>query len=149
MRAVVQRVKESKVVVKGEVCGSIKRGVMVLLGVEEGDTEEDVKYMAMKIPELRIFPDDNGAMNLSLMDINGEILVVSQFTLLGDVRKGRRPSFTKAAPPDVAKELYFAFIDALKQKGIHVETGVFQEMMDVYILNEGPVTLLLDSRKNF
>ncbi len=149
MRAVVQRVKESKVEVKGRIVGSIGPGLLVLLGVGEDDSEKDCDYMANKIANLRIFPDNADLMNRSLVDIAGAALVVSQFTLWGDCRKGRRPSFVKAARPEKANELYEHFIGTLKEKGIHVETGKFQEMMDVYLVNDGPVTLLLDSEKNF
>jgi len=149
MRAVVQRVKESKVMVKGKTVGQIKRGVLILLGVGKDDTSEDCEYLSNKIVNLRIFEDLDGRFNLSLLDIEGEALVVSQFTLYGDCRKGRRPSFADAAPPSKAKELYEKFIDTLMQKGIKVQSGIFQEMMDVYLINDGPVTLLLDSKKLF
>jgi len=149
MRAVIQRVKESRVLVQGKVVGEIKKGLLVLLGVGEGDGHRDVEYMVQKIPDLRIFPDQKGAMNLSCLDVEGEILVVSQFTLWGDVRKGRRPSFTRAAKPEQAKTLYEAVVEGLRQRGIKVETGIFQEMMDVFIVNDGPVTILLDSEKLF
>lgn len=149
MRAVIQRVKESKVVVKDKVVGAIGRGLLVLLGVKEGDGLEDVRYMVQKIPELRIFPDEREAMNLSCMDVGGEILVVSQFTLWGDVRKGRRPSFTRAARPELAKELYEKVVQGLRDRGLKVETGIFQEMMEVFLVNDGPVTILLDSEKVF
>jgi len=149
MRAVVQRVKESKVMVKGKTVGQIKRGFLILLGVGKDDTSEDCEYLSNKIVNLRIFEDPDGRFNLSLLDIEGEALVVSQFTLYGDCRKGRRPSFSDAAPPSKAKELYEKFIDTLMQKGIRVQSGIFQEMMDVYLINDGPVTLLLDSKKLF
>jgi D-tyrosyl-tRNA(Tyr) deacylase len=149
MRAVIQRVKESRVVVQGNVVGEIKKGLLVFLGVGEGDGKRDVEYMVQKIPELRIFPDEKGAMNLSCVDVGGEVLVVSQFTLWGDVRKGRRPSFTRAARPEMAKGLYEEVVAGLRQRGIKVETGIFQEMMDVFIVNDGPVTILLDSEKLF
>jgi D-aminoacyl-tRNA deacylase len=149
MRAVVQRVKESRVEVKGETAGSIGAGLLILLGVGEDDSEKDCSYLAEKIANLRIFPDHRDLMNLSVIDTGGEALVVSQFTLWGDCRKGRRPSFTKAARPERANELYEHFIDLLKKKGLTVATGMFQEMMDVYLVNDGPVTLILDSRKTF
>lgn len=149
MRAVIQRVKESRVEVKGRVVGQIGKGLLVLLGVKEGDTLEDVRYMVQKIPELRIFPDEKEAMNLSCVDVGGEILVVSQFTLWGDVRKGRRPSFTRAARPELAKELYEKVVQGLRDRGLRVETGIFQEMMEVFLVNDGPVTILLDSEKIF
>jgi D-tyrosyl-tRNA(Tyr) deacylase len=149
MRAVVQRVKESKVEVKGEAVGAIGPGLLIFLGVGKDDSEKDCDYLANKIAYLRIFPDAGGLMNLSLMETGGAALVVSQFTLWGDCRKGRRPSFTKAARPERAKGLYGHFIGLLKAKGIHVAAGQFQEMMDVYLVNDGPVTLILDSSKSF
>ncbi len=149
MRAVVQRVKESRVEVKQRVVGRIGPGLLILLGVGEDDTKKDCEYLAGKIANLRIFSDEKGFMNLSLLDTAGGALVVSQFTLFGDCRKGRRPSFAKAAPPDMAKALYEHFVKLLKQKGLTVATGMFQEMMDVHLINDGPVTLMLDSRKTF
>ena len=149
MRAVVQRVKESKVEVKGRNIGAIGAGLLVFLGVGEDDSERDCDYLANKIAHLRIFPDEMDLMNLSLMDTGKSVLVVSQFTLWGDCRKGRRPSFAKAARPERAKELYEHFVGLLRAKDIHVETGRFQEMMDVYLINDGPVTLMLDSAKSF
>ena len=149
MRAVVQRVKESKVEVKGETVGAIGPGLLVLLGVGEEDSEKDCTYLSEKIAHLRIFSDEEGLMNLSLMDTGGGALVVSQFTLWGDCRKGRRPSFAKAAGPERANVLYEYFISLLKKKGLRVATGRFQEMMDVFLVNDGPVTLMLDSKKAF
>ena len=149
MRAVVQRVSRSRVTVAGEVIGSIGKGMLVLLGVEQDDTEQDSHTLADKLIGLRIFDDDEGKMNLSLTDIGGEMLVVSQFTLLGDCRKGRRPSFVAAAAPEKANELYEAFVAAVAVQGIRVATGRFRAMMDVELVNDGPVTLLLDSRKRF
>ncbi len=149
MRAVVQRVKNSKVSVDGKIVGEITSGMTVLLGVEDGDTQKDVEYMAEKITSLRIFEDSDSKMNLSLTDVNGQMLVISQFTLLGDCRKGRRPAFIKAAKPDLAKNLYEKFIEIVKDKGIVVETGIFQAEMLVDIANDGPVTLMLDSNKLF
>ena len=149
MRAVVQRVKESKVEVKGRNIGAIGAGLLVFLGVGEDDSEKDCDYLANKIAHLRIFPDEMDLMNLSLTDTGKSVLVVSQFTLWGDCRKGRRPSFAKAARPERAKELYEYFVGLLREKDIHVETGRFQEMMDVYLINDGPVTLMLDSAKRF
>ncbi len=149
MRAIVQRVKESKVEVKGNTVGVIGPGLLVFLGVGEGDSKKDCDYLADKIAHLRIFSDEKGLMNLSLIDTGTSVLVVSQFTLWGDCRKGRRPSFSKAAGPERAKELYGHFVGLLRKKSIHVETGQFQEMMDVYLINDGPVTLMLDSAKNF
>jgi D-tyrosyl-tRNA(Tyr) deacylase len=149
MRAVVQRVKESKVEVKGETVGAIGPGLLIFLGVGKEDSEEDGTYLSEKIAHLRIFPDEEGLMNLSLMDTGGAALVVSQFTLWGDCRKGRRPSFAKASEPERANALYEHFIGLMKKKEIQVATGRFQEMMDVFLVNDGPVTLILDSKKVF
>jgi len=150
LRAVVQRVKRSSVMVENETTGEIQAGLNVLLGVEEGDGEEDVDYLADKIVNLRIFEDDSGRMNLSALDTGGDLLVVSQFTLLGDCRKGRRPNFTRASSPDQSEILYKRFCDKVREKyGLKVQTGVFKEYMEVEIVNDGPVTLLLDSKKNF
>lgn len=149
MRAVVQRVSRSQVTVAGEVVGRSGKGMLVLLGVEQDDTEQDGHALADKLIGLRIFDDAEGKMNLSLADIGGEMLVVSQFTLLGDCRKGRRPSFVAAAAPEKANELYEAFVAAVAVQGIQVATGRFRAMMDVELVNDGPVTLLLDSRKRF
>ena len=149
MRAVVQRVKESRVEVKGATVGAIGPGLLIFLGVGGDDSEGDSDYLATKIANLRIFPDTEGFMNLSILDIGGAALVVSQFTLWGDCRKGRRPSFAKAARPDRAVELYENFIGILREKGLQVSTRQFQEMMDVYLVNDGPVTLMLDSAKAF
>ena len=149
MRAVVQRVKESKVEVDGMNVGAIGPGLLIFLGVGEDDSEKDCDYLANKIAHLRIFPDSDDLMNLSLIDTGGSALVVSQFTLWGDCRKGRRPSFVRAARPEKAKELYERFIGLLKEKGIDVATGRFQAMMDVSLINDGPVTLMLDSSKGF
>jgi D-tyrosyl-tRNA(Tyr) deacylase len=129
--------------------GVIGPGLLVFLGVGEDDSEKDCDYLANKIAHLRIFPDEMDLMNLSLMDTGKSVLVVSQFTLWGDCRKGRRPSFAKAARPEQAKELYEHFVGLLREKDIHVETGRFQEMMDVYLINDGPVTLMLDSAKSY
>jgi len=146
----VQRVTKSKVTVDGEITGKIDAGLMVLLGVAPQDTSEDVDYMVEKILNLRIFPDDEGKMNRSLLDIDGELLVVSQFTLYGDCRKGRRPNFTNAAPPDLANKLYEEFIAKCKSMGVKsVQSGVFGAHMHVSIENDGPVTLLIDSAKLF
>lgn len=149
MRAVVQRVTKSSVTVDGVLTGKSGHGLMVLIGVSDGDTEQDAAYIADKITGLRIFEDEAGKMNRCVIDVGGEILAVSQFTLLGDVRKGKRPSFTKAAPPEEAKALYQTVIERMKESGIHVEEGVFQADMLVEIHNDGPVTILLDSQKNF
>jgi D-tyrosyl-tRNA(Tyr) deacylase len=133
--------------VDGRVSGKIGRGLLVLLGVGKGDGESDLSFLTSKIPELRIFEDDSGKFNLSLKEIRGEILVVSQFTLFGDCRKGRRPSFTEAEEPSAAKHLYEWFILKLRERGIPVQTGEFQAKMEVHLINDGPVTLLLDSRQ--
>ena len=149
MRAVVQRVSRAKVTVAGETVGEIGVGLLVLLGVGEEDGPEDAEYLAGKIVGLRIFPDDEGKMNRALGEIGGGLLAVSQFTLFGDCRKGRRPSFIAAARPEAAVELYRAFVAEVRGQGIPVATGRFQEHMDVELVNDGPVTLLLDSRKAF
>jgi D-tyrosyl-tRNA(Tyr) deacylase len=133
--------------VDGEVAGSIGRGLLVLLGVGQGDTEKQAQWLAEKIGGLRIFEDDAGKMNLSVQDIGGSVLVVSQFTLFGDCRKGRRPSFTEAAPPDLAERLYQEFVDYLRAQNIPVATGVFQAKMDVHLVNDGPVTIWLDTEQ--
>lgn len=149
MRAVVQRVKKSRVTVEGKITGEINKGVMVLLGVGQEDSSQDIDYLAEKIINLRIFEDNNGKMNLSLLDVGGELLVVSQFTLYGDCRKGRRPGYDKAARPDMAKELYGSFVEKCSSYGVNTQTGIFQAEMLVDISNDGPVTLLLDSKREF
>ena len=149
MRAVVQRVKKSSVTVEEKITGKIGQGLMVLIGVEDGDSEKDADYIADKVCGLRIFEDEQGKMNLSVEDIGGEVLAVSQFTLLADARKGRRPSFTKAAAPDEANALYRKVIDKIESRNINVEEGVFQAEMMVEIYNDGPVSILLDSNKMF
>ena len=149
MRAVVQRVSEADVTVDKVITGSIKKGFMVMIGVEEDDDESDATYMAGKISGLRIFEDFEEKMNLSIKDVGGQILAVSQFTLFGDVRKGKRPSFIKAARPEEANRLYRCFINLIEKENIHVEEGVFQAEMLVRIQNDGPVTILLDSKKTF
>lgn len=149
MRAVVQRVKSAGVQVNGAYTGRIGSGYLVFLGVEQGDTDQDLAYLADKILHLRIFEDDGGRLNRSILDIGGSVLLVSQFTLLGDCRRGRRPSFSQAAPPETAQRLYEAFGARLKAQGLTVAYGVFQAHMDVELVNDGPVTLLLDSRKAF
>ena len=149
MRAVVQRVTDADVSVDNKITGAIGKGYVVLLGVEEGDGETDAEYMAEKIAGLRVFEDNEGKMNLSLMDIGGAVLSVSQFTLLADARKGRRPSFVRAARPEEANRLYIYFNEKVREKGIRVAEGVFQAEMLVRINNDGPVTILLDSRKLF
>lgn len=149
MRAVVQRVSSSKVTVSGEIIGSINKGFNVLLGIENDDNLEDIKYIVDKVSNLRVFEDENDKLNLSLKDVNGEILLISQFTLYGDCRKGRRPNFMKAMGGDSAKELYLKCIESLKETGLKVECGEFGADMKVDIQNDGPVTLLLDSKKEF
>ena len=149
MRCVVQRVTSSSVSVDGKTVGSIGPGLMVLIGVSSDDTEADLKYMAEKVPNLRIFDDENGVMNRSVLDAGGSILAVSQFTLYGDARGGRRPSYFRAAKPDLADQLYDQLIARWREKGIHVETGIFRTEMMVSLVNDGPVTILLDSEKNF
>lgn len=147
MRAVVQRVKNSSVEVEGEIKGKINEGLTVLLGISENDTIKDIDYMVEKIINLRIFEDQEGKMNLSLIDIEGELLIISQFTIYGDCRKGRRPSFVKAGKPEKAEEYYNIFIEKCAEKGIKTESGVFQTHMNVNINNDGPVTILIDSEK--
>ena len=149
MRAVVQRVSRAKVTVNDWTAGEIGMGLLVLLGVGQSDTEADATYLAEKIAGLRIFEDDEGKMNRSVVDLGGSVLAVSQFTLYGDVRRGKRPSFDAAAPPDPARRLYEFFVDRIRATGIRCETGRFQEMMQVELVNEGPVTILLDSSKAF
>lgn len=149
MRAVVQRVSRARVVVEGRVTGEIAAGLVVLVGVGRGDTAESAAYLAEKVVHLRIFDDDQGKMNRSLVDIGGAALVVSQFTLYGDARGQRRPSFIRAAPPEEGKRLYEEFVRALRALGVRVETGVFQARMEVELTNDGPVTILLDSDRLF
>ncbi len=149
MRAVVQRVLESAVTVDGQVVGQIGKGVNVLVGIHKDDTEKDIAYLAEKLVNLRIFEDEQDVMNLSIQDIGGEALIISQFTLMGDVRKGRRPSYSDAGRPEAAQVLFQKFVDAVSQVGITVATGVFQADMKVSIVNDGPVTILLDSQKLF
>lgn len=149
MRACVQRVSEASVTVEGNVVGQIGHGMLVLLGITQDDTRRDVQFMAEKTTGLRIFEDDEGKMNRSLVDVDGSMLVVSQFTLLGDCRKGRRPSFIAAAEPDLAERLYETFVEEVQQRNVTVATGQFRAHMDVALVNDGPVTLLLDSRKAF
>lgn len=149
MRAVVQRVTQASVTVEGEVLGSVGAGIVVLVGVADGDSTEDARYVAEKAVNLRIFEDDDGKMNRSLLDTGGAMLAISQFTLLGDARKGRRPSFIHAAAPDEGNRLYEAFCTEVRSLGVTVETGRFQAMMEVALVNHGPVTILIDSRKEF
>jgi len=148
MRSVIQRVKEAHVDVAGATVGSIRTGLLVLVGVTSTDTPKDADYLADKIVQLRIFPDDVKRMNKSLVDVRGELLVISQFTLYGDCTKGRRPSFDAAAPPEQAKTLYEYFVQRLRSSNTLVETGVFQAEMEVHLINDGPVTFVLDSNKN-
>lgn len=149
MRAVIQRVRSASVTVDGAVVGRIARGVVVLVGIGQGDGAADVAYVARKVRELRLFEDEEGRLNRSLTEVGGAALVVSQFTLYGDCRRGRRPSFDAAAPPRAARAVYEALVGALRGDGTHVATGVFQAMMDVSLVNDGPVTVLLDSRRAF
>jgi D-aminoacyl-tRNA deacylase len=149
MRAVVQRVGRASVKVDGDITGQITEGLLVLLGVAHADGEADADYLAEKIAGLRIFEDDAGKMSRSIVDIGGAMLAVSQFTLLGDVRKGKRPSFDEAARPERARELYECFVGRVRTLGLRCETGRFQEMMEVELVNQGPVTILLDSKKLF
>jgi D-tyrosyl-tRNA(Tyr) deacylase len=147
MKIVLQRVKEARVEVEGRTVGRIGRGLCLLVGIEKGDTGEDADFLARKAVELRIFPDEAGKMNLSLADVGGEVLAVSQFTLAGSVRKGRRPSFDGAEEPTRAEALFAHFVDSVRGLGIRVETGVFQAAMMVHIVNDGPVTFILESRR--
>jgi D-tyrosyl-tRNA(Tyr) deacylase len=149
MRAVIQRVTSARVTVGDRTTGEISAGLLVLVGVDQGDGPADVQYIASKIRDLRIFADDDGKMNRSVLDCQGGVLVVSQFTLSGDARNGRRPSFASAAPPQIARALYEDVVRELKDSGLRVETGEFQAMMQVSLVNDGPVTILLDSRKTF
>jgi D-tyrosyl-tRNA(Tyr) deacylase len=149
MRAVVQRVTRAQVTIDGEIVGAIERGLVVLLGVAHDDTKADADYLAPKIVSLRIFDDSEGKMNVSLKDIEGGLLVVSQFTLYGDVRRGLRPSWSHAAPPEIAEPLYEYFVSCSQQLIVRVATGSFRKTMDVELVNDGPVTILLDSRKLF
>jgi D-tyrosyl-tRNA(Tyr) deacylase len=149
MRVVVQRVSRAKVTVNGEIAGEIGLGLLVLVGVGREDGEADATYLAGKIAGLRVFEDAEGKMNRSVLDANGSVLAVSQFTLYGDVRRGKRPSFDAAAPPEQARRLYEFFVERMRATGLRCETGRFQEMMQVELVNEGPVTILLDSGKVF
>ena len=149
MRAVIQRVSRARVRVDGQTTGEIGQGLLILLGVGQGDTSREADYLLDKIINLRIFEDAGGKMNLSLLETGGQLMVISQFTLYADCRKGRRPSFTDAAPPEEAQKLYDYFVDAARHRGMQVATGVFQAFMEVELVNSGPVTILLDSSKNF
>jgi len=148
MRAVLQRVRQARVEVDGQVVGSIGRGLVVLLGIARTDAPADADYLAEKILGLRIFPDDEGKMNRSLTDIGGNLLVISQFTLYGDTRKGRRPSFDQAAPPEQARGLYDYFLEAVRSRGVSCQAGIFQAMMDVHLTNVGPVTIICESPRS-
>jgi D-tyrosyl-tRNA(Tyr) deacylase len=147
MRIVLQRVKKASVTVENKCTGAIGHGLLLLVGFTQGDTEEDLRYLAEKVVNLRIFEDETGKMNHSLLDVGGSILSVSQFTLYGDCRKGRRPNFMEAAKPDLAEPLYHRFNEMLQDYGVKVETGIFGAMMEVSLVNDGPVTLLLESKK--
>jgi D-aminoacyl-tRNA deacylase len=149
MRAVVQRVSQAQVTVSGELVGKIGLGLLVLLGVGREDAEADASYLAEKISTLRVFADAEGKMNRSVLEVAGSVFVVSQFTLYGDVRRGKRPSFDAAAPQETARQLYEFFVERIRAAGLHCETGKFQETMKVELVNDGPVTILLDSKKSF
>ncbi len=149
MRAVIQRVSQASVKIDNTIHGKISHGMLVLLGIRGGDSSTDLQWMAEKIVNLRIFEDQQGKMNRSLADIDGEMLIISQFTLYGDCRKGRRPGFSSAAPPDIAEPLYLQFIEEVKNRQVRVATGIFQATMEVELVNDGPVTLLVDSEKQF
>ncbi len=149
MRAVIQRVSRASVKIDNRINGEIRHGLVVLLGIRRGDSRTDLQWLAEKIVNLRIFEDHEGKMNRSLADIDGEMLIVSQFTLYGDCRKGRRPGFSSAAPPEIAEPLYRQFIEEVKNRQIRVATGIFQATMEIEMINDGPVTLLLDSEKQF
>ena len=146
MKVLLQRVKKASVSIADELVGKIGQGLVVFVGVASGDTVEDINYLAQKVLNLRIFADSEGKFNLSVLDISGELLVISQFTLLADTRKGRRPSFVEAAPPEIAEKLFNQFLEQLKSSGLKVESGRFQQYMQVEILNDGPVTVTLDSK---
>jgi D-tyrosyl-tRNA(Tyr) deacylase len=146
MKIVLQRVKEASVSVQGKIVGEIEEGVCLLVGIEKGDEEEDARYLARKIAELRIFPDEEGKMNRSLFDVRGDVLAVSQFTLAGSIQKGRRPSFDKAEEPVRAERLFRFFVEQVTQMGLKIETGIFQAMMEVRLVNDGPVTFVLQEK---
>jgi len=149
MRVVAQRVKEARVEVDGEITGRIGAGLLILLGVSKTDSADDAEYLAEKMVGLRVFPDEEGKMNRGVLDAGGALLVVSQFTLYGDIRRGRRPSFDAAAPPEKARGLYEYFVEAARRRGVRVEKGVFQAMMSVHLINDGPVTIFCDSAEKF
>lgn len=146
MKVVIQRSKDAKVIVDNQVIGQISSGFVLLVGITHEDSLEDLNYLAEKVANLRVFEDEQGKMNLSLLEVGGEILSVSQFTLYGDCRKGRRPNFMQAAKPDIAEQLYHQFNQLLREKGLRVETGIFGAMMQVHLINDGPVTLIIDSK---
>ena len=148
MKVILQRVKEASVNVQKKTVGKIGRGICLLVGIERGDTEKNAQYFSQKVVELRIFPDKEGKMNLSLLDIDGEVLAVSQFTLAGSVKKGRRPSFDKAEEPRRAKGLFDHFVGLIRNRGVKVETGIFGAMMDVHLINDGPVTFILEGKQS-
>lgn len=148
MKVVLQRVRRASVEVEGEVVGEIGRGICLLVGIERGDSERDAQYLAKKVVELRIFPDREGKMNVSLPEVQGEVMAVSQFTLAASTKKGRRPSFDKAEVPERAEKLFDYFVRLIQERGIKVQTGVFQAMMDINLINEGPVTFILQSRES-
>jgi D-tyrosyl-tRNA(Tyr) deacylase len=149
MKIVLQRVKQAAVEVQGKITGEIERGICLLVGIEKGDSEDDAQYLAKKVVELRIFPDKEGKMNLSLSEAGGGVLAVSQFTLAGSTKKGRRPSFDRAELPERAEELFRYFVDLIRQRGIQVEKGVFGSLMDVRMVNDGPVTFILEKKKSY
>ena len=149
MRAVIQRVKKARVTVDGVESGSIEKGILVFIGIGREDTEKDIEYMAGKIPGVRIFPEGDKEASISVLDAGGEIMVISQFTLYGDLRKGKRPSFSEAMAPEKAKEMFERLLGVLRKNGLAVSTGVFQAMMDVELVNDGPYTVLIDSAKSF
>ena len=149
MKIVLQRVKQAAVEVQGKITGEIERGICLLVGIEKGDSEDDAQYLAKKVVELRIFPNKEGKMNLSLSEARGEVLAVSQFTLAGSTKKGRRPSFDRAELPERAEGLFRYFVDLIRQRGIQVETGIFGSLMDVRMVNDGPVTFILEKKKSY
>jgi len=149
VKIVLQRVKQAAVEVQGKITGKIERGICLLVGIEKGDSEDDAQYLAKKVVELRIFPDKEGKMNLSLSETRGGVLAVSQFTLAGSTKKGRRPSFDRAELPERAEELFRYFVNLIRQRGIKIETGVFGALMDVRMVNDGPVTFILEKRKPY
>jgi D-tyrosyl-tRNA(Tyr) deacylase len=149
VKIVLQRVKQAAVEVQGKITGEIERGICLFVGIEKGDSEDDAQYLAKKVVELRIFPDEEGKMNLSLSETRGGVLAVSQFTLAGSTKKGRRPSFDRAELPERAEELFRYFVDLIRERGIKIETGVFGSLMDVRMVNDGPVTFILEKKKSF